>query len=75
MAGVAITQTRSRVIARLFAFNWRGVGEIAEVALCPFWNHAHDDFGILTWVHPSFWRKSDFLLFIMDEYQATFCRS
>jgi hypothetical protein len=33
------------------------------------------DFGNLIWVHPSFWCKSDFLIFIMDEYQATFCRS
>jgi hypothetical protein len=33
------------------------------------------EFGNLIWVHPSFWCKSDFLLFIMDEYQVTFCRS
>jgi len=32
-------------------------------------------FGALIWVHPSFWCKSDFLIFIMDEYQATVCRS
>jgi len=31
--------------------------------------------GKAVWVHPSFWCKSDFLLFIMDEYQVTFCRS
>src|SRR5215475_2180335 len=33
------------------------------------------DFGNSIWVHPSFWCKPDFLLFIMNEYQATFCRS
>jgi hypothetical protein len=33
------------------------------------------DFGKLIWVHPSFWCKPDFLLFIMDEYQAAVCRS
>ena len=26
-------------------------------------------------VHPSFWCKPDFLLFIMNEYQAAVCRS
>jgi hypothetical protein len=26
------------------------------------------EFGTLNWVHPSFRCKSDFLLFIMDEY-------
>jgi hypothetical protein len=34
-----------------------------------------DDFDILNWVLPGFWCKPEFLLFIMDEYQATFCRS
>jgi len=33
------------------------------------------DFGKLIWVHPSFWCKPDFLLFIMNEYQAAVCRS
>jgi Nucleotidyl transferase AbiEii toxin, Type IV TA system len=33
------------------------------------------DFGTMYRVLPSFWCKPDFLLFIMNEYQATFCRS
>jgi hypothetical protein len=32
-------------------------------------------FDNLIWVHPSFWCKPEFLLFIIDEYQATVCRS
>jgi hypothetical protein len=32
-------------------------------------------FGKAVWVHPSFWCKPDFLLFIMDEYQVAVCRS
>jgi hypothetical protein len=27
------------------------------------------EFDALNWVHPSFWRKSEFLIFIMNEYQ------
>ncbi len=34
-----------------------------------------NDFGILTWVLPSFWRKQEFLLFILDEYCVSVCRS
>src|SRR5215510_5802676 len=32
------------------------------------------EFGNLIRVRPSFWRKQDFLILIMDEYQATVCR-
>jgi hypothetical protein len=33
--------------------------------------HSQADFGILIWVHPSFWRKSDILLFINWLERAT----
>ncbi len=37
--------------------------------------HIPVDFGNLIWVLPSFWCKEDFLLFILDEYCVSVCRS